>query len=141
MSQTPAEPVLAAAPVHNNFFARLYYGELSLPVTFWVFGVLLATLFNICLTALLYILFLDPDASDFIAPLGGLGSMLVILAISLSALAYTFVVLVGQWRAATQYKGRKLWAILVKICVVLGAINTVLMLPDLLQIVLIFYPI
>lgn len=110
-------------------------------MTFWVFGVVLATLLNICLTALLYMLSLAPDASGFITALGDMGNILVFLAISLSALGYTFVVLVGQWRAATKYKGRELWAILVKICVVLGAINTVLMLPDLLKILLIFNPI
>jgi len=36
--------------------------------------------------------------------------------------AYEIPVIIGTWRAANKYKGSKIWAVLAKIAVVLGAI-------------------
>jgi len=46
-----------------------------------------------------------------------LGALAVILAV---AIPYQVMVLLGVWRAADKYQGRKAWAILAKIATVLG---------------------
>lgn len=54
--------------------------------------------------------------TNVIASIGGL----VILMLAYTA--YEIPVIMGVWRAANKYQGSKIWAILAKIAVVLGAI-------------------
>ncbi len=97
-----------AAPARRGVIARLWNGDYSLAVTFWVFGVLVRILEWILVK---YVEFLD--LANKMAP--WLFNVTVVLAIALEV-----CILVGMWRSAGKYKGFRLWPILVRAVVLLA---------------------
>jgi hypothetical protein len=87
-----------------NILLRLWRGQLSLPVSYWVFGVL---------GRLIWVI-----AIDLLRPNARIETFLL----SAGMIGYSIVVYVGIWRAADRYTGRKEWAFLAKCVVVLGVI-------------------
>lgn len=84
----------------NGFFSKLINGDFGLAKTYWLYGVLVGVVINVIVRVI---------------------PSLEILALVIAlALAYQAVVLVGVWRAANKYRGRKTWIILAKIATVLG---------------------
>jgi peptidoglycan biosynthesis protein MviN/MurJ (putative lipid II flippase) len=84
----------------KGFFSKLSSGDFGLPKTYWLYGVVVGIVINIVIQ---------------IVP--SIGAIAVVLAL---ATVYQVMVLLGVWRAATRYQGRKVWAILAKIATVLG---------------------
>lgn len=118
MSQIPVEN---NAPDHKNIFKRLYYGELPLDVTFWAF-------FG---TAAIFMQVIFPwEAENLVVTYGAKGLLYIIIPRYIFLFVFTIVVLVGQWRAATKYTGKKTWAVLVKIITVVAALDCVRRIPD-----------
>jgi hypothetical protein len=105
----------------KNYFARHWRGELSLPVSFWINGILagIATLsVNVGINA-------SMDLKDDFQPGIALASELLIWTMT-SAIAVWQ--LVGVWRSATNYrKSLKIfWGVVAKVWVILGAAESVL---------------
>ncbi|ABA57433.1 hypothetical protein Noc_0921 [Nitrosococcus oceani ATCC 19707] len=94
-------------PINNErgFFEKLANGDFGLAKTYWVYGVLVGMVVNLL--------------SNFIPSIGGF----VIFIIAYTA--YEIPVLMGTWKAANKYRGRKFWAVLAKTAVVLGVIMLV----------------
>lgn len=93
---------------------ELWYGDISLAKTFWLFGVLVGILFNFAFK------FIEFGSAFFI--------FLLFVALNYTYLVFIFVAI---WRSANKYKGPKAWAILAKIIVIIGIarlIQTVLFL-------------
>ena len=90
-----------AAPARRGVIARLWNGNYSLAVTFWVFGVLVRILEWILLK---YVEFLELAKTS-----PWLFNVTLVLAIALEV-----CILVGMWRSAGKYKGFRLWPILVR---------------------------
>ena len=90
----------------GGFFKKLYNGEYSLARTFWLCYFLVSFLIGLLQSALA-------------ATVMG---VLLYLALSVIALVYGVICVVGIWRAASKYTGLALWAILAKIYVVLSII-------------------
>ncbi|MDY6930114.1 MAG: hypothetical protein SWN10_23955 [Pseudomonadota bacterium] len=84
----------------KGFFSKLVNGDFGLAKTYWLYGFVVGIVINV-LTR--------------IVP--SLGALAVILAL---AIPYQVMVLLGVWRAADRYQGRKAWAILAKVAAVLG---------------------
>lgn len=84
----------------KGFVSKLVNGDFGLAKTYWLYGFVVGIVINV-LTR--------------IVP--SLGALTVILAL---AIPYQVMVLLGVWRAADKYQGRKAWAILAKIAAVLG---------------------
>ncbi|MGO2137040.1 MAG: hypothetical protein ACTH3S_16615 [Marinobacter sp.] len=97
MNNTETSPLGAES---KNFFSKLTSGDFGLAKTYWLFGVVVGIVLNLII--------------KFTPSIGGL---LVILAL---AVVYQVMVLLGVWRAANRYQGRKAWTILAKIAAVLG---------------------
>jgi hypothetical protein len=105
----------------QNYFARHWRGELSLPVSFWINGILagIATLsINVGINA-------SMDLKDDLQPGIALASELLIWT---TTSAITVWQLVGVWRSATNYrKSLKIfWGVVAKVWVILGAAESVL---------------
>jgi serine/threonine protein kinase len=96
-----------SAYVRHGFWGRLVRGHLGLPLTFWVFGVIMGWLWSFVLGMAIGI----ADASNSPAP---------VLIVFPLYLAYVAAVLTGQWNAAGIYQGPKFWAVLVRILVVVN---------------------
>lgn len=101
-----------AAPARRGVIARLWNGEYSLAVTFWVFGVLVRILEWILLKYVEYL-----ELANKTGP--WLFNVTLVLASALEV-----CILVGMWRSAGKYKGFRLWPILVR-ALVLFAIFSV----------------
>jgi tetrahydromethanopterin S-methyltransferase subunit G len=84
----------------RGFFSKLVNGDFGLAKTYWLYGFVVGLIINV-LTRII----------------PSLGALAVILAV---AIPYQIMVLLGVWRAADKYQGRKAWAILAKIATVLG---------------------
>ena len=86
MNNTETSPLGAES---KNFFSKLTSGDFGLAKTYWLFGVVVGIVLNLII--------------KFTPSIGGL---LVILAL---AVVYQVMVLLGVWRAANRYQGRKAW--------------------------------
>ena len=88
---------------------KLVAGEYGLAKTYWLFGVGIGFLASVLL--------------QILGAAGASGGLLVIF--GLVAISYNCAVLKGIWEAANQYRGPRVWAILGKVAVVLGALQIV----------------
>lgn len=89
----------------KGFLWKLANGDFGLAKTYWLYGVLVGFIVNIAI---------KPITS---------ASLLVI--VMLAYTLYEIPVVMGTWRAADKYQGSKIWALLAKVAVVLGAIMLV----------------
>jgi hypothetical protein len=84
----------------KGFFSKLASGDFGLAKTYWLYGVLAGLIVNAVTRAI-----------------PSVGILAVVLAVTI---VYQVLALLGIWRAADRYQGRKVWAILAKIATVLG---------------------
>lgn len=98
-----------------GFFSKLSSGDFGLAKTYWLYGVVAGIVINLVIQ---------------VVP--SIGAIAVVLAL---ATVYQVMVLVGIWRAANRYQGRKVWAILAKIATVLGWMGVLINIGVFLQIV------
>ena len=88
-----------------NFFIRFWYGELSLPMSYWGVGLGIGIVFGFSVGIFIGILGMSEDAMwGFFIP-------------------FQIYTVVGIWRSADKYKGAKFWAILAKVAVVFGILS------------------
>jgi len=114
------QPIGNARRKRRNYFARHWRGELSLPVSYWINGILagIATLsVNLAITA-------TTDFKDDFQP--GIALAAEILIWTTTSVIAVWQ-LVGLWRSATNYrKALKIfWGVVVKVLVILGAAESV----------------
>lgn len=97
----------------SNYFIRLFKGEISLPMTYWVW--------------FFFINFVILIASSFYfnnLPLELTSSQRYIsIAIAIFSILYSIFILIAVWRSATKHDGSKLWANVAKIIVIFNLIN------------------
>jgi hypothetical protein len=113
---TPVEAEPLSPPAHPNYLIRHWRGDLSLPVTYWVNG-LLGTLLVFAATGALTSQQETMDAET--------GAVLAIC-LYFAALAISVWQLIGVWRSSSKHVsrgGESGWAVLAKIVVVIAAIR------------------
>tara|TARA_B100000029_G_scaffold438737_1_gene454902 strand:- start:4090 stop:4413 length:324 start_codon:yes stop_codon:yes gene_type:complete len=91
----------------KNYFIKFWDGELSLPQSYWVVGVLI----SIPVGALIGVF-----TAMINAPMNTMYAFFI---------PWYVYIIVGIWRSAGRYKGPKFWAILAKILMILSAIRLV----------------
>ncbi|MFC3227905.1 hypothetical protein ACFOGJ_11725 [Marinibaculum pumilum] len=104
----------------RSYVGRHWHGELSLPVSYFVNGVLLAFACNLLVRAV------PEDVGDLYEPWRG---FLTLLAFWLAICGISLWQLVGTWRSAGRHVGRggrRFWAVLARIMMVVGAIQVAL---------------
>ncbi len=113
---SPSEP--PPIPKRSNYLVRHWRGELPLPVSYWVNGIL-----GCLLVAIL---------SGVVSAFDATGGLKAAAAAGILLYALTFAVsvwqIVGTWRSASNHAGRggnAAWAGLAKLVLVLGAVNLV----------------
>lgn len=106
----------SASDKRSNFIARHWRGELSLPVAYWIVGLLTNALVAISVAVVI-----AWTSSTTYEPIRIFATVLVVW--SIASLAITWQ-LVGVWRAATAYIANRKngsWGYLAKLAIVLGA--------------------
>lgn len=99
---------------NSNLFLRLLKGNVPLATTYWGYGVLVGILFNCISLAIEYNYFAMEEKLETI-----------ILGYYFFVLAYQIFISIAIWNSAGNYKGKKIWAILARIMVVLSVIVTI----------------
>jgi hypothetical protein len=105
-------------PAATNYFARHWRGELSLPQSYWLNGLIGGFAVSVAIGALGYAIGHQGDAQ----PILWLASLILIWGTVALVTAWQMV---GVWRSATHYQhsGKKFWGAAAKIVTVLGVLN------------------
>jgi hypothetical protein len=105
-------------PASSNYFARHWRGELSLPMAYWVNGIVFGFLVGAAVASVGYAVNSRGEAQPVL--------WLVTLIVTWVIVAlFTMWQAVGVWRSATYYKmgGKHFWGGLAKTVTVLGVLN------------------
>ena len=90
---------------NENFFVKFWNGDLSLPMSYWLVGVVFSVVVGFVIGAIVIATGLHEDAMfGFLIP-------------------WYIYTTVGIWRSSDKYKGPKFWAILAKIAVIFGVLS------------------
>jgi hypothetical protein len=113
-----APPPSLPPPASRNYFVRHWRGELSLPVSYWLNGILGALMVGVTVAVLAYTI----NRQGAALPLLWLVSLIVTW---LSAALLTVWLGVGVWRSATRYRqgGKRFWGAAAKALVLLGVVE------------------
>ncbi len=88
-----------------NFFVKFWNGDISLAMSYWGVGLGLGILFGFSVGIITITLGMSEDAMwGFIIP-------------------FQIFTVVGIWRSSDKYNGKKIWAVLAKISVIIGIIS------------------
>jgi membrane protein implicated in regulation of membrane protease activity len=110
-----------AAPA-RNYLVRLWRGEISLPLTYWVWGSLGCVALRLLSPGIVYLVFANASMMsqfDMQALLWGW---------TIISFVYTAFILIAIWRSATRHKEKypdKSWGLIAKISVTFGWIALV----------------
>lgn len=96
-----------------NYFIRLFKGQISLPMTYWVWFLFLN--FLITITSSFYFNSLPIEPSSI--------QRKIVLSIVFLTFLYSILILISVWRSATNHDDSKVWAIVAKIIVIINFIN------------------
>ena len=114
-----ATPPPLPKPPSQNYFARHWRGELSLPRSYWLNGVLGGVAIGAAIAGLGIVIARQDDAKPLLW-------LVALGAIWLCVLLFTTWQAVGVWRSATRYKrsGKSFWGGAAKTMIVIGVIQT-----------------
>ena len=102
--------------VKKSFISRLFNGDVSLSVTYWVFGVIIG---NVVLGTLYSLI--DAKYFEIASKIGTLPINIFLII----TLAYNIFILIAIYRSAVKYTGNKIWSILARILVVINTIFSI----------------
>ena len=95
---------------------KLINGDYGLAKTFWLGGVLVNTILNLLIMALLMLLPREINDKTLLT--------LTLLSLAAIGIIYFLTIAWSIWIAANKYSGWDGWAAAAKVCVVLGALRT-----------------
>jgi hypothetical protein len=99
-----------------GFVRRLFQGDISLPITYWIFNVLAGVVFQVVLKII--------ELNYFDITTTKIGAWSVI-GFYWFVVGYSIFILIAIWRSAGKYQGRAIWAGLSRVAVVLGTFGLV----------------
>jgi hypothetical protein len=111
----------------GSFVGRHWNGDLSLGVSFWQNGVVLGLVFGILIFIVVYAVASGGNARVTVAVLWAVVALVIL---------FSVWQLVGIWRSAEKHKsytGRKSWAVVAQVLVVLGWISLVVNVVDMIR--------
>ena len=103
----------------DSYFMRHWRGELSLPRSYWINGVLI---FGIGCNFLWLAATLATNVAYHEHPIVAAPILLLLTALQLGAYAWA---LVGVWRSAARYKGPRIWSFLARAVTCLGVLISI----------------
>jgi len=122
LQNAPAATAAASGSTSGNYFVRHWRGQLSLPVSYWINGVLLNVVAAIVIVAIMTSSRFKNDFNPGVV----LASMILIWSTIFIVALWQ---LVGTWRSATRYSRAypgRYWGGVAKFFIVLGAIRTII---------------
>ena len=102
------------AKENPNFVVRLFRGDISLPITYWIFLVLIGKFAFQIIDKLIELNYID-----IVSTQTGEWSVIAFYWVTIG---YAIFMLIAVWRSAGKYQGRAIWAGLARVLVVFGTI-------------------
>jgi len=99
----------------KSFLVRLCTGQISLPITYWVFGFLIGNIVFGVINIVIELNYLTIANAQF-----GVQLLWLFYFINVS---YVAIILTAVWRSAKNYQGNRLWSFLARLAVVIGAVS------------------
>ena len=96
----------------KNFILKLFRGDISLPITYWVFGVLIGNFFFRAINLIIENNYAEISISE--------SGLTMVQAFFYFTIGYSVFILIATWRSATNYTKNSFWASAAKVSVVLG---------------------
>ena len=95
-----------------NYIKKFWNGDISLVISYWVIGVILNVIvsFTMGFVVTFFLLLLDSSETS------------INIVLNLFIIAWVIFLTVGIWRSANKYQGKKIWANLTKIILIIGII-------------------
>lgn len=112
-SENGSPPLATKEP---NYIVQLFRGDVPLPITYWIFGVVISLAFRIPRRII------ESNYLDIISYPLGAG---LIVAFDWFVFGYGLFIFIAIWRSAGKFEGNKFWAILARIIVVFNLIAIV----------------
>lgn len=106
----------AAETEEPSYIVQLFRGDVPLPITYWIFGVVISLGFRIPRRII------ESNYLDIISYPFGAG---LIVAFGWFVFGYGLFIFVAIWRSAGKFEGNKFWAILARIIIVFNLIAIV----------------
>src|SRR5450631_3912913 len=110
---------ITAKKKKSNYFVRHWRGELSLPRSYWLDGVLM---FGVGVNILLIVVEVTSIVLLRSSPPILVAILVGVIALDLAAYVWA---LVGIWRSAVRYTGARVWSILARVAIVLGVLISI----------------
>lgn len=104
---------------------KLYKGEYSLSKSYWLFGNVVPFFLFILILSVIFGFSSDPLTKLRMLDLKpeGYASLIVTIFLSIITLVYIFISTIGVWRSASYHQGKKFWAILAKVTIIIAFIS------------------
>jgi len=121
-AQLVRELAVARARAQEAFVLRLWRGDISLPITYWVFLVL-ARVVQATITWVIGFYargVWEVNCTTVACWFGVLAFSIFVVAIVLFSLVYTVFSSIAVWRSSRKYEGPQVWAWLAQLTVVTG---------------------
>lgn len=96
-----------------SFVVRLFRGDIPLPITYWVFFVLIGLGFRIINELI------ELNNFEIMSTTAG---ELSVMGFYLFTIGYSIFILIAIWRSAVKYKGRAIWGNLARVLIIVGAL-------------------
>lgn len=99
----------------TSYLVKLFRGDISLPVTYWVFGVLIGNIGFLALNKLLELYFFNLASHQYSNQLFLIFNLIVVL--------FTTFIFIAIWRSSNKYVGADIWKNLARLAIIIGAIK------------------
>lgn len=100
---------------HKNYLVRLFMGELSLPVTFWVYGFLIG---HVLTRGVLFLI-----KHNYAMIIKSEHGVMYVELFVMVVFAYNFAIFFAIWRSAGKHNTKLVWSYAARILVVIGLVS------------------
>jgi hypothetical protein len=97
----------------DNFIVQVFKGDVSLPITYWIFGVLIGGV-----SARFILAAIESNYSQLAMDKNGL---ILVESVYWGIIAYSVFILISIWRSAGKYEGSSVWSGLARAAVIINA--------------------
>lgn len=104
---------------------KLYNGEYSLAKSYWFFGNVIPLALFLVILSTIFIFSENPiqKIQNFNFIPENTTSLILTIFFSLITILYIIISTIGVWRSANNHNGKKIWAILAKVLIIIACIS------------------
>jgi len=117
LAKTPNLEESISIENQDNLITKLFRGDVSLPITYWVFNVFIGNIF--------FLICFKIIESNYINIVSSTAGEWLILGFYWFVIGYSIFILIAIWRSAGKYQGRTIWSALARMSVIIGFLGLI----------------